>query len=458
MLYRASLSIFLLISLNASAITLNEFSERLVETHPYFVQLSLSEKTSLLDQKSSLTYSDWNIKAGASETFTGGEDTSSRIYKDLYSTKYEVSANRKVENSGASVNLKHSLTRNDKDSNASHANLLALDYIRPLLQNKDGLNDRLASDLASLDLIAKQVSLEEQAENFLASKLSKFIDLALKQEIVKNHQISLDLSKQQLDLDEEKFKNSLIDKSVLIQQKDSYVKAKQQLLQSSKELIIERRELANLIGTKESGMIVDFDLFEVHNLTEIDPRSFVSDSRSILKFDFDKARLQRQLVTFENKTMPSVNLNLGLSSLGENDKYFGSFGNRDYSWNVGVDISYPLGSRKELIDVERTEISIDTIDAQKKEAEITNIHQINYLLAQVDLLSELVVLYLEQGSLAEEMVIEEQIKFSEARGQKSLVIAAKRNANLANLTHLQAAGTYQKIVVDYKAAIDQLYN
>jgi outer membrane protein TolC len=385
-------------------------------------------------------------------------DTSTRAYKELYSTKYEVSANRKVENSGASVNLKHSLTRNDKDSNASHANLLALDYIRPLLQNKDGLNDRLASDLASLDLIAKQVSLEEQAENFLASKLSKFIDLALKQEIVKNHQISLDLSKQQLDLDEEKFKNSLIDKSVLIQQKDSYVKAKQQLLQSSKELIIERRELANLIGTKESGMIVDFDLFEVHNLTEIDPRSFVSDSRSILKFDFDKARLQRQLVTFENKTMPSVNLNLGLSSLGENDKYFGSFGNRDYSWNVGVDISYPLGSRKELIDVERTEISIDTIDAQKKEAEITNIHQINYLLAQVDLLSELVVLYLEQGSLAEEMVIEEQIKFSEARGQKSLVIAAKRNANLANLTYLQAAGTYQKIVVDYKAAIDQLYN
>jgi outer membrane protein TolC len=306
--------------------------------------------------------------------------------------------------------------------------------------------------------MAKQISLEEQAETFLASKLSKFIDLALKQEIVKNHQISLDLSKQQLDLDEEKFKNSLIDKSVLIQQKDSYVKAKQQLLQSSKELIIERRELANLIGTKESGMIVDFDLFEVHNLTEIDPRSFVSDSRSILKFDFDKARLQRQLVTFENKTMPSVNLNLGLSSLGENDKYFGSFGNRDYSWNVGVDISYPLGSRKELIDVERTEISIDTIDAQKKEAEITNIHQINYLLAQVDLLSELVVLYLEQGSLAEEMVIEEQIKFSEARGQKSLVIAAKRNANLANLTYLQAAGTYQKIVVDYKAAIDQLYN
>jgi outer membrane protein TolC len=368
-----------------------------------------------------------------------------------------VSANRKVENSGANVNLKHSLTRNDKDSNASHTNILSFDYVRPMLQNKNGLNDRLAVDLAALDLMANKVSLEEQAETFLASKLSKFIDLALKQKIVKNHQTSLDLSKQQLDLDEEKYENSLIDKSVLIQQKDSHVKAKQQLLQSSKELIIERRELANLVGLKESDMIVEFDLFEVHNLAKIDPRSFVKDSRLIQKFDFDKARFQRQLISFEDKTMPSVNLNLGLSSLGEDDKYFGSFGNRDYSWNVGIDISYPLGSRKELIDVERAEISIDNVDAKKKEVEITNVQQINYLLAQVDLLSELVVLYLEQGSLADEMVIEEQIKFGEARGQKSLVIAAKRNANLANLTYLQAAGTYQKIVIDYKAAIDQLY-
>jgi len=457
MLKGVNLSIFLLISLNANAITLYEFSERLVESHPYFVQLSLSEKTSLLDQKSSLTYSDWKIKAGASESYSGGEDSASRLYKDLYSTKYEVTANRKVENSGASVNLKHSLTRNDKDSNASHVNLLSFDYVRPLLQNKGGLNDRLATDLASLDLMAKQVSLEEQAETYLASKLSKFIDLALKQEVVKNHKISLELTLQQLELDEEKYENSLIEKSVLIQQKDSYVKAKQQLLQSSKELIIERRELANLIEAKESDMIVDFDLFEVHNLKETNPLSFIKDSRLIQKFDFDKARLQRQLVTFENKTMPSVNLNLGLSTLGENDKYFGSFGNRDYSWNLGVDISYPLGSRNELIDVERTEISIDNVDAKKKEAEIINVQKINYLLAQVDLLSELVVLYLEQGSLAEEMVVEEQIKFDEARGQKSLIIAAKRNANLANLTYLQAAGTYQKIIVDYKAAVDQLY-
>ena len=458
MLKRFIVLVFIFFSINASAITLNEFSAKLIETHPFFVQLSLSEKTSLLDQKASLTYSDWSIKAGASETFSSGEDTSTRLYKDLYTTDYEVSAGRKIENSGANLNLKHSLTRNDKDSSATHLNVLSIDYIRPLLQNKDGINDRLAMDIASLDLIAKKVSLEEQAESFLASKLSKFVDLALKQEIVKIHKRELELSKQQLDLTEGKYKNSLIDKSNLIQDKELYVKSKQQSLQSRKELIIERRELASLIGAQESDMIVDMDLYEEHTIMKVDPATFVKDSRSIQKFDFDKARLQRQLKTFENKTMPSVNLNLGLSALGEDDKYFGSFGNRDYSWNIGVDISYPLGVRKELVDVERTEISIATINAQKREAEINNEYQINYLLAQIDLLSELVTLYLEQGALANVKVIEEQTKYSEARGQKSLVIAAQKNANLANLTYVQAAATYQKIIIDYKAAIDQLFN
>jgi outer membrane protein TolC len=460
MLKRFIVLVFIVVSVNANAntITLNEFSAKLIETHPFFVQLSLSEKTSLLDQKASLTYSDWSIKAGASESFSGGEDTLTRAYKDLYSTSYEVSAGRKIENSGANLNLKHSLTRNDKDSTATHSNVFSIDYVRPLLQNKDGINDRLAVDIASLDLIAKKVSLEEQAESFLASKLSKFVDLALKQEIVKIHKIQLDLSKQQLDLTEEKYKNSLTDKSNLIQDKELYVSAKQQSLQSRKELIIERRELASLIGAQESDMIVDMDLYEEHTMMQVDPATFVKDSRSMQKFDFDKARLQRQLQTFENKTMPSVNLNLGLSSLGEDDKYFGSFGNRDYSWNIGVDISYPLGVRKELVDVERTEISIATINAQKREAEINNEYQINYLLAQIDLLSELVTLYLEQGALAIEKVIEEQTKYSEARGQKSLVIAAQKNANLANLTYVQAAATYQKIIIDYKAAIDQLFN
>ena len=69
MFKRIFLSAFVVSSFNVSAITLDDFSAQLVESHPYFVQLSLSEKMSLINQKSLSIYTDWNINAGASETF-----------------------------------------------------------------------------------------------------------------------------------------------------------------------------------------------------------------------------------------------------------------------------------------------------------------------------------------------------------------------------------------------------
>ena len=448
----------LFLSTNVIAITAEEFSAKLMQTHPYFLQLSLSEKVSLVDQKIARTYTDWNIQMGANESFSAGDDISSRLYKDLYTTSYEVSAHRKIANSGANLNLKHSWSRNDKDSTVLNTNVFSLDYVKPLLQNQNGLNDRLAVDIADIDLLAKQVSLLEQAESFLASKLTKLVDLALKQELEQLYMFQLELSKQQLDLAEEKFSNSLIDKSSLLQEKDTYVKANQQWLQSSRELNILRQELASLINVKESEMVVEFDLFKEQSIMRVEPAVFVKNSRSMQKFDFDKSKLQRRLETYENKTMPSVNLNMGIASQAEDDKYFSSFGNRDFSWNIGVDVSYPLGVRKESLDVERTEISIAQLDAQRRETEINLEQQISYLLAQIDLLAELVDISLEQGELANEKVIEEKTKYDNARGQKSLLISAQKNANLARLSNVQTAASYQKIIIDYRVATDQLFN
>jgi len=448
----------LFLSTNVIAITAEEFSAKLMQTHPFFLQLALSEKVSLVEQKIARTYTDWDIQMGAGESFNSGDDISSRLYDDLYTTSYEVSARRKIANSGANLNLKHSWDRNDKDSTVLNTNVFSLDYVKPLLQNKDGLNDRLAVDVADIDLLANQVSLLEQAENFLASKLTKLIDLALQQELEQLYQFQLELSKQQLDLAEEKFSNSLIDKSSLLQEKDTYAKSKQQWLQSSRELNILRQEMASLIDVKESEMVVEFDLFKEQAILRVEPDIFVKNSRPIQKFDFDRSKLQRQLETYENKTMPSVNLNMGIASQAEDDKYFSSFGNRDFSWNIGVDVSYPLGVRKESLDVERAEISIAQLDAQRRETEINSEQQISYLLAQIDLLAELVEISLEQGELANKKVIEEKTKYDEARGEKSLLIVAQKNANLARLSNVQTAASYQKIIIDYRAATDQLFN
>ena len=114
----------LFLSANVIAITDEEFSAKLMQTHPYFLQLSLSEKISLIDQKIARTYTDWNIQMGANESFSAGDDISSRLYDDLYTTSYEVSARRKIANSGANLNLKHSWNRNDKDNTVLNLSLI----------------------------------------------------------------------------------------------------------------------------------------------------------------------------------------------------------------------------------------------------------------------------------------------------------------------------------------------
>jgi len=448
----------LFLSTNVIAITAEEFSAKLMQTHPYFLQLSLSEKVSLIEQKIARTYTDWKIQMGANESFSSGDDISSRLYSDLFTTSYDISASRIIANTGANLNLKHSWNRTDKDNTVLNSNVISLDYVRPLLQNKNGLNDRLAVDVADIDLLTNQLNLLEQAESFLASKLTLLVDLALKQELEQLYMFQLELSKQQLDLSEEKFSNSLIDKSSLLQERDAYISANQQWLQSSRELNILRKELAALIDVNESEMVVEFDLFKEQTIVRVEPAVFVKNSRTMQKFDFDKSKLQRQLETYENKTMPTVDLNLGIATQAEDDKYFSSFGNRDFSWNIGVDVSYPLGVRKEFFDVERSEINIAQLDAQRRETEINSEQQISYLLAQIDLLAELVEISLEQGDLANEKVIEEKTKYNDARGQKSSLIAAQKNANLARLSNLQTAASYQKIIIDYRATTDQLFN
>ncbi len=133
---------------------------RINESHPYFLQQTLSEKVSIIDQKDALLYSDWTIQAGASESYASGEDQSSKLYDDRYITGYEVSAGKKYPDTGGSLTLGHSWNITDTDVGSVNTNLnsnsFSLDYTRPLRQNKGGLNDKLAADIATIDSQSKQ--------------------------------------------------------------------------------------------------------------------------------------------------------------------------------------------------------------------------------------------------------------------------------------------------------------
>ncbi len=443
-------------SLKVNAITIEEFSSELLKSHPYFLQQTLSEKVSIIDQKDALIYSDWTIQAGASESYASGEDQDVKSYDNRYITGYEVSAAKKFPDTGASLTLGHSWNIANTDNTNLSSNSFSLDYTRPLLQNKDGLNDRLAADIATIDSQLKQINLQEQSENYLASKLKKFIDLAHAQEKEKLYKDQLELSKEQLSLADKKFNQSLIEKTALLQEQDAYTRADQQWLQSRLDLANLQQELSSLIGMSKNNMTVELDLFERQIIIQIDASNFVTKSRTLQQLDFDKLKLKRQLVTYKDKNKANVNLTMGIASQGEHNKFFKSLSNRDYSWNVGVNVSYPINPIKESLDIQRAEINITQIDAQKSEKVIDIEQQISFLASQINLLDELMSINAKQVKLANQKIAEEAIKYKEARGQKSLLISAQKSANQALISSLQTATNYQKTIIDYRATIDQL--
>ncbi len=443
-------------SLKVNAITIEEFSSELLKSHPYFLQQTLSEKVSIIDQKDALIYSDWTIQAGASESYASGEDQDVKSYDNRYITGYEVSAAKKFPDTGASLTLGHSWNIANTDNTNLSSNSFSLDYTRPLLQNKDGLNDRLAADIATIDSQLKKINLQEQSENYLASKLKKFIDLAHAQEKEKLYKDQLELSKEQLSLADKKFNQSLIEKTALLQEQDAYTRADQQWLQSRLDLANLQQELSSLIGMSKNNMTVELDLFERQIIMQIDAANFVTKSRTLLQLDFDKLKLKRQLVTYKDKNKANVNLTMGIASQGEHNKFFKSLSNRDYSWNVGVNVSYPINPIKESLDIQRAEINITQIDAQKSEKVIDIEQQISFLASQINLLDELMSINAKQVKLANQKIAEEAIKYKEARGQKSLLISAQKSANQALISSLQTATNYQKTIIDYRATIDQL--
>jgi len=447
---------FVVLYTEASALSVAEYTTALIKTHPYFLQLSLSEEASLIDQQAALTYTDWSIRGSVNNSNASGDHLASRSYSDLNMTAYEISARKNIEQTGGNISLNHSWNRNNRDGSVSRVNAISMDYSQPLLQNKGGLNDRLGADIAAIEVTTQGLNRAEQFESFVASITKRLIDLVLAKEKESVYHQQLNLTTAQLELVENKLRSGLVERSEMLGELDTKLRAEQQWLQAQQELYLLRQELAAQINIQPSAMVIEFDLYQQHEIAQIDVEIVLPGLRLIQQIQLEKQKLLRQRQSLENKLLPSVNLSVGLSTQGEADSYLDGFSSQDQSWRVGVDVSYPLGQNKAKLDLQRSELSLARLNARQREVEMNIKQQISALVSQVSLLSQMMQTSLAQKQIAEDKLGEEKLRYSNARGQKIWLIGAEKALNMANFAYAQVAASYQKSVVEYRSAIDQL--
>jgi outer membrane protein len=436
----------------AQAISEHEFVERLKSIHPFFEQQALSSQIKQVEKRLTTANEDWIVAIDSNYKNENASDISSSTYNKLNTTSVDVSATRKIANSGSDITFKHTWKDKSKDVDTTR-NKFSLDYTYPLLRNRYGVNDQLDGDVAQIAIDKNTLDRLEQEENFILKKLKRFVDLAYAQEQQLINERRLVLAEQELNLVKQKFAASVVDKVDVLLQEDAYQRAQQQLLQAQQDLALLRHEIAITLALSFDQVVAKMDLYKAYIAKDMQSLS----STRVLKITtLDQKTLKRQLRSFKNESQAKLDLNLGLVSDGENTNYSNSLENQSTTWNVGLGLSYPLGGVKSNNNIKKAEIKLARLTQYKQEQLLDlNVKAVT-LKEKINLLMKMLKSNKKQIAIAKARTVEERDRYANGSGQASFVISAQNNEQNAQLGYAQVATNYQKAVLDFKATIDQL--
>ncbi|MBC8493672.1 MAG: TolC family protein [Candidatus Thioglobus sp.] len=423
-----SLSIALLFSVNAVAMTQSEFVDRLKNTHPFFTQLDYDQQTVELDYVATTANQDWTLTGLLDSTNTANNQTSSG----------SVGLTHNLTNTGADIVVSNSW------SDGSATDKITLNYTQPLLKNSKGVNDQLAGDLSTIRIDINKLKRYQGAEKFILSQLFKLVDLSFAQQQLTLSARRLELASQELALVKDKFSQSVVDQIDVFLQEDAYQRALQKQLQAEQTLDLLKEELSVTLNMRSNSIISDYDLYKMHAFDLGNLRHYLNGVTEMKTLKLERDLLQRQLLSDKSNAQAQLDLKLGVSNENDND------------WNVGLGLSYPIGDTKAKALLNKTQVSLSKTKEAAEEQLIELTVEAGVLKKKLTHLQKLLNTYQARIEIANSRALAEKERYNLGNSQMSFVISAQNNVHEVNLAYAQAAVSYQKSVLEFKAVIDQL--
>jgi outer membrane protein len=430
-----NLSITLLLSTNAMAMTQIEFVDRLKNTHPFFTQQGLEKQSSQLDYVASTANQDWVLGSSI--------DSENKLNTQISSGS--ITASHKLVDTGADVSISKSWSDISSKTTALTSDKFLVNYTLPLLKNVNGVNDRLLTDLSSIKTNITSLKLEQSEEAFVLAQLFKLVDLSHAQQQFSLTSSRLELAEQELKLVKDKFSQSVVDKVDVLLQEDAYQRAYQKHLQAEQDLDLLKQELAITLDMPAQSMSSEFDLYQLYQSNLGNLRKHLQVNTTEMKVaKLEQELLTRQLKSDKNNTELKLDLNLGAGR------------DIDDIWNVGLGLSYPLGNTKAKSALGKTQIEITKAKENTAELLLKLTIQASVLDKKVDHLAKLLNSYQARIEIAKSRAQEEKRRYELGNSPVSFVISAQNNVQEVRSSYAQEALKYQKSVLEFQAAVDQL--
>jgi len=450
--------LFILVSFNGYSMTQSEFIELYKSSHPFFKSQELESEIKQLNFEYYKGVEDWDLKILTKYQDidnTGFIDAST---EELEINTLELSASRKFVDSGVDINLANTITDKTLDSSDRGNVKTSLDISLPLMKNKFGLNDRLDIDLAKIEIEKHLLDKFEKNEKSIAIALKTFIDLAFYEEQLKINQERFNLAKSEHELSTKKYKASVIDKADMLLQDVTLQNSKKQLIKSEQELAIIKEEIALLINIKSSLVSsTNFDLYKIANIDLSNIKSYlVINSRELNSINLEKKLNERKISSYENKTLPNLDLDIGITSEGQKDNISNANSNQKTSWDIGLTYSLPIGQTQEKSELLKARKMIKQSELKYDELLIDLMTLGRKYSQQVDSLKEIINIEKKQILIADERSREQRENYNNGNGEMEFVISAQDSVQTARLNLAESVTQYQKLLIDIKALLDQL--
>ena len=448
-------------------ITQEQFLDQLKQLHPLFVAEKLETRIETQKQLGLSGAEDWNLLSSINAFHEEPLATTPGI-RENEGISFINGFERRFWKTGGrfSVSYLYNHTESKLDPgfefpDSFYQNQLEVKYIQPLLKNRGGILDSLEYDLKRFDIDFSEVAAIENMEDFLTDSAAKYLDWVFLTEHRKIVQERLRLSEEELARTQEKRKANLVDQADVIRAEDAVRIWRQNQVLIGSQWNALQAELAVL--TQNSGIYnaePEFDLYQIHPQIPLEHAMSIlkENSRLINLLNIRLQQLKHARKGFKNTRKADLDFIVELNTKNLDD----DFGNVPDGDNpdalVGLELNYPLGNSTAKARVRQADLEIQQLEKQTDSLALSLTSTLANLHIRIGQLQDVLKLNHEQIESAKERTGEEIKLYNQGRGELTFVIQSRDNEQNAKLTLAQNALTYHKLIINYRALMDQLYN
>jgi outer membrane protein TolC len=453
---------------SVSAIGLEEYIELVKENHPFFQKEELAVEVEKSRREILLPRYEWHFSLIPQYTILDGQVASEYFENLAQMATLEASMQRSFADGrrmGLSASTGYTWIQNpavspipEQANSFQHGFGVSLSW--PLNKNMEQLA-RLGYDLQGYTIKAKEVEIQENRETFLVEPATLFIDWAYALELVDIYQQRLELAKEQLAMTNRMYRSNLIDKVDVLRAEDAIRMSQQAIFEYESLAKSIQAVLATLSDSK--GLYdntPDFEFYSFEELPSAAEAAVRAKTNTRLKKPLlvliDQLRYQDEASGERVKSTLDLFLDVGI--YGPEDSFVESLEILHPQATVGL--SYSPATGLQQVAAEKAFISTQIRQLEKEIETLEKMVETNVtsLVIQAGELRKIIELNRQLIDSAEEKASEEAKLYNQGRNMLTNVIQSRDSVQDQKAKLVDSFARYHRLIVQYRALMDQLLN